>query len=214
MRFMKKNFKVFLLVVFVAAASCSFTTKSFDNPDKDKMLIDLITYVLEKTHFEKKDFDDVFSVAVFDKFINDVDPLKRYFLASDIEEFKKYELQIDDQIKNKELDFFNLVHERLTQRIEESKSIYKEVLAKPFDYSKNESVTVDYDNLPYAKNKKELKQRWHLQLKFSAISNYYDLKEEQRKRLEGDTKTEDDVADETEEDAENKVVLEIGRAHV
>ncbi|HZH69817.1 MAG TPA: tail-specific protease, partial [Flavobacteriaceae bacterium] len=129
MRFMKKNLKVFLLLVFVAAASCSFTTKSFDNPDKDKTLIDLITYVLEKTHFENKDFDDAFSAAVFDKFINDIDPLKRYFLASDIEEFKKYELQIDDQIKNKELDFFNLVHSRLIQRIEESQSIYKEVLA-------------------------------------------------------------------------------------
>src|SRR5690554_2831249 len=199
MRFMKKNLKVFLLAVFVAAASCSFTTKSFDNPDKDKMLIDLITYVLEKTHFEKKDFDDAFSAAVFDKFINDVDPLKRYFLASDIEEFKKYELQIDDQIKNKELDFFNLVHSRLIQRIEESQSIYKEVLAKPFDYTKDESVNVDYDNLPYVKNKKELKERWRLQLKFSAISNYYDLKEEQRKRLEGDTTSDEDDTDEDEE---------------
>ncbi|MBA3987387.1 MAG: hypothetical protein H0X63_12645, partial [Flavobacteriales bacterium] len=69
---MKKNFKVLLLAVFVAAASCSFTTKSFDDPDKDKMLIDLITYVLEKTHFANKDFNDEFSASVYSKFINDL----------------------------------------------------------------------------------------------------------------------------------------------
>ena len=46
MRIMKKNLKVLLLAVFVAAASCSFTTKEFDDPDKDKLLIDLITYVV------------------------------------------------------------------------------------------------------------------------------------------------------------------------
>ena len=34
MRIMKKNFKVLLVAVFVAIASCSFTTKKFDNPEK------------------------------------------------------------------------------------------------------------------------------------------------------------------------------------
>ena len=60
MQLMKKNFKVLLLAVFVAAASCSFTTKSFDNPEKDKLLIDLVTYVLEKWHYDAPPIDDVF----------------------------------------------------------------------------------------------------------------------------------------------------------
>src|SRR5690554_2697207 len=159
MQFLKRNFKIVLLAVFVAAASCSFTTKSFDNPDKDKTLIDLITYVLEKTHFSEKDFDDEFSESVFDKFINDVDPLKRYFLASDIEEFKLYEHEIDNQIKNKELTFFDLVYSRLEQRMEESKAIYKDILSKPFDYTKDESIYLDYEEIPYAKNEQDLKER-------------------------------------------------------
>ena len=41
MKIMKKNFKVLLLAVFVAVASCSFTTKEFNDPDKDKLLVDL-----------------------------------------------------------------------------------------------------------------------------------------------------------------------------
>ncbi len=199
MRFMKKNLKVFLLVVFVAAASCSFTTKSFDNPDKDKMLIDLITYVIEKTHFANKDFDDTFSASVYEKFITDVDLLKRYFLASDVEEFNKYKFEIDDQLKNKDLAFFNLVHTRLEERMEQSKKIYNDILSQPFDYTENEEINVDYDNLPYASTMDELEERWKQQLKFSAISTYYDLKEEQRFKLEGDDpKTSDNEEAESE----------------
>ena len=44
---MKKNFILALLVILVAVASCSFTNKSFDNDDKDKFLLELISYVLE-----------------------------------------------------------------------------------------------------------------------------------------------------------------------
>ncbi len=179
MRFMKKNLKVLLLAVFVAAASCSFTTKSIDDPDKDKVLIELITYVLEKTHFANKEFNDEFSAAVHSKFINDIDPLKRYFLASDIEEFKKYEFQIDDQLKNKDLTFFDLVNSRLEQRMENAKNIYKEALETPFDFDKDETIDVDYDKIDYAKDLDELKERWRQQLKFSTISTYYDIKEEQ-----------------------------------
>lgn len=178
MRLMKKNLKVLLLCVFVAAASCSFTTKEFDDPDKDKLLIDLITYVLDKGHYDAKEMDNVFSAGVYKDFINAMDPLKRYFLASDIEDFSVYETEIDDQIRNKELTFFNLVYERFLERQVAAKSFYGDILGKPFDYSKDEMINVDYDELPYATTKRELKERWRLQLKFSAISNYYDLVDE------------------------------------
>ena len=111
MQMMKRNLKILLLAVFVAAASCSFTTKSFDDPDKDKLLIDLITYVLEKGHYNPKDMDDTFSEGVYEDFIEALDPLKRYFLASDIESFEVYRTEIDDQLKAKDLTFFNLVFE-------------------------------------------------------------------------------------------------------
>src|SRR5690606_32815709 len=100
---LKKNFKVFFLAVFVAVASCSFTTNEFNDPDKDKTLLDLITYVIQRGHYDPKAMDDAFSAEVFDTFINGLDPLKRYFLATDIAEFEKYRTEIDDQIKNKDL---------------------------------------------------------------------------------------------------------------
>lgn len=180
MQLMKKNLKVLLLAVFVAAASCSFTSKEFNDPNKDKLLIDLITYVLEKGHYDSKDMDDTFSEGVYEDFIDTMDPLKRYFLASDLEDFSVFKTEIDDQIRNKELTFFNLVYERYSKRLEESKDFYKDILATKFDYDIDESINVEYDELPFAKNKKELKERWRLQLKFSAISNYYDLVEEKK----------------------------------
>mgnify|MGYP001580405912 FL=1 len=120
MRLMKKNFKVLILAVFVAAASCSFTTKEFNDPDKDKLLIDLITYVLQKGHYQTKEINDEFSKNVFEDFVIALDPLNRYFLAYDIEDFKIYENEIDDQMKNKDLTFFNLVYDRLMERMEEA----------------------------------------------------------------------------------------------
>ena len=178
MKLMKKNFKILFLAVFVAAASCSFTTKEFNDPDKDKLLLDLISYVLQKGHYDSKDINDAFSAEIYKDFINSLDPLKRYFLASDIEEFSKYETEIDDQIKNKELTFFDLVYNRFNQRMEETKGMYETVLDAPFDYNKDEVINVDYDELAYVSSKKELAQRWRWQLKFSTISSYYDLVDE------------------------------------
>ena len=180
MQLMKKNFKVLLLAVFVAAASCSFTTKSFDNPEKDKLLIDLVTYVLEKWHYASPSMDDAFSMAVYTKFIDGVDPIKRYFLAQDIQEFEQYKLQIDDQLKMKDLSFFNLVYNRLVLRMEESKTLYQNALSSAFDYSKDEIINVDYDASSYATTKKQLQERWRKQLKFSTISTYYDFLEEKQ----------------------------------
>ena len=178
MRIMKRNLKVLFLAVFVAAASCSFTTKEFNDPDKDKLLIDLITYVLQKGHYNPADMDDAFSRNLYEDFIDGLDPIKRYFLASDIEEFSKYKTEIDDQIKNKDLTFFNVVYERFTQRMEEAKKLYVEVLKTPFDYTDKEVINVDYDKLNFATSQKELKDRWRWQLKFSTIANYYDMVED------------------------------------
>jgi len=181
MRLMKKNFKVLILAVFVAAASCSFTTKEFNDPDKDKLLIDLITYVLQKGHYKTKEINDEFSKNVFEDFVISLDPLKRYFLESDIKEFRMYENEIDDQLKNKELTFFNLAYNRLMTRMDEAKKIYPRILNKPFDYEIDESISVDYDALSYADSKSDMIERWRIQLKFSTIGNYYDLIDENGK---------------------------------
>ncbi|MCK0114556.1 carboxy terminal-processing peptidase [Gelidibacter sp. F63206] len=176
---MKRNYKILLLALMLAFASCSFTTKTFEDPDKDKLLMQLITYVLEEGHYSPKEINDQFSENVFKAYLDQLDPFKRYFYASDIKEFEAYKHKIDNQLKNQDLTFFNLTHNRLLQRIEESQAMYREVLSKPFDYTIDEEINTEYKKLDYVNSKKDMRERWRTQLKFSAIANYDDLIKQQ-----------------------------------
>ena len=196
-----------LLVLVLAFGSCSFTTKVDDNPDKDKLLIQIITLALDQLHFEPKTVDDTFSKEIFEDYLEQVDPLKRYFLKSDIDDFKKYETEIDDQLKAYDISFFNAVHERLIKRQEEAKAYYKEILEKPFDFSKDEEYNADYENLEYSKNKKQLKERWRQQLKFNTLSNYETLIEQQENDEAKEENTEAPKSlTELEEEARNETL--------
>ncbi len=169
---MKNKLAYALIMMLLAVASCSFTNKSFENDDKDKLLLDLITYVLEKGHYQPKDIDDDFSMKVFKDFIDGLDPTKRYFLESDIQEFEQFKFQIDDQIKNTDISFFNLVHQRLMKRMQEARTIYKDVLSEPFDYSAKEEIDIDYEKQSFVRSRSALKERWRKQLKYATLANY------------------------------------------
>ncbi len=169
---MKKNLILGFLAVLIAVASCSFTNKSFENDDKDKLLLDIITYILEKGHYAPKDINDEFSVSVFEDFIDVLDPTKRYFMAEDLQDFEQYKYQIDDQIRNTDISFFNLVHERYTMRMDEVRGIIKDVLDDPFDYSIEETINSDYDKRPFTNSRAELKERWRKQLKLWTINTF------------------------------------------
>jgi carboxyl-terminal processing protease len=169
---MKRNFVFAFLILLIAVASCSFTNRSFETDDKDKLLLDLITYVLERGHYEPKDINDDFSVSVFEDFIEGLDPTKRYFLEEDLREFEQYKFQLDDQIRNTEITFFNLVFDRLMVRMDDAREIYKEVLETPFDFNTEEYIDIDYENQGYASSREELAERWRKQLKYATIATY------------------------------------------
>lgn len=173
--FMKKNYKIILLLLAVSAALWSFMPKkASSDPEKDQLLLELITYLMERTHYDPAKIDDAFSQKVYTEYIKGLDPMKRYFLQSDIDEFAKYEFLIDDMIELKELSFFDLTYERITKRMDETKAIYKDILKEPFDFTIQEDFNADYDSIPYAKNEIELKDRWKRQLKLNVLSSVSD----------------------------------------
>ncbi|MDT0558479.1 carboxy terminal-processing peptidase [Ichthyenterobacterium sp. W332] len=205
---MRRNYRFLLLALLLAFASCSFTSKKFNDPDKDKLLIQLITYVIEEGHFDPKNVDDEFSKNVFEGYIEQLDPFKRYFYESDIKEFEAYKDQIDDQLKSYDITFFNITHERLVKRIEESKAFYKDILESPFDFTKDETFSTDYKALPFVKNKKELKERWRNQLKFSTIANYDDAIEQLDMLLSGEFSSENEELPSTDEKSDEQLEKE------
>ena len=149
----------------------------------------LVTYLLEQGHFQPKDFNDEFSKDVYSRFLNQVDPFKHYFYASDIETFRQYETELDDQIKNYDVQFFNLVYDKLLARIKETRTIYEAVLNTPFNYNIDETYQSDSEKLDFVSSTDDMKDRWRKQLKFSTLANYHDLVSEQESKSKDDNFT-------------------------
>lgn len=82
LQFMKKNYKLLLVVSFVSLSLLAFKSNfsSSSDPEKDKLLIELLTFVLEKGHYSPATMDDEFSKGVYKDYIEALDPSKRFFI--------------------------------------------------------------------------------------------------------------------------------------
>ncbi|MBA4153172.1 carboxy terminal-processing peptidase [Flavobacterium sp.] len=188
--FMKRNFKLVLLAIVLSASLLAFKAtenniSSSADPEKDKLLLELLTFVIERGHYSPVDIDDNFSKGVYKDYVEALDPSKRFFIQSDIDEFAEYETKIDDQIKNKDLTFFELTYSVYLKRMNESQKYYKEILEEPFDYTVDETINTEYEKLPYAKNSSELKERWRKQIKLSTLSSLTDKMKLEEDKLKG-----------------------------
>lgn len=176
-QFMKRNYKVLILVVALAAALWSFIPfkKSADpDPEKEAFLMGVLNFVLTNAHYQPADINDTFSEKVYTNYLKVIDGNKRYLLQSDIDGLNKYKTLLDDEFKGQKITFFNESYPLFQTRIQEAKSYYKEILAKPIDFSVKESIDTDYEKQPWAKNKEELKERWRKQLKLNVLSSIED----------------------------------------
>ena len=216
--YMKRNYKILLVVACLSISLFAFkinATKDTD-PDKDKLLLELLTFVIQKGHYNPATIDDTFSKGIYKDYIQALDPSKRFFLQSDIDEFSKYETQLDDQLLNKDLTFFNLTYDRLMQRMDESKKIYKNILSHAFDYNVDESFNTDYDKAPYAKDSKELTVRWRKQIKLSTLSSITDRLKIQENKKNGIVEAKDtaNVVGQEEKLKDNNINLKKGKSTV
>ena len=171
------GFLISAVVSLVIYFEVSNTKFSSDEPNKDKLLVDLVSYVLDKLHYDPKIINDDFSINVYEDFIDAVDSQKRFLLRSDIELFSQYRLSIDDQIKSSDITFFNLVYETLERRMDEVESFYQEVLFTPFNFNIDEEINLDYENQEYVDDIDELKKLWRKRLKLSALDGFASKKE-------------------------------------
>ena len=171
------GFLISAVVSLVIYFEVSNTKFSSDEPNKDKLLVDLVSYVLDKLHYDPKIINDDFSISVYEDFIEAVDSQKRFLLKSDIELFSQYKLLIDDQIKSSDITFFNIVYETLKSRMDEVESFYQEVLFTPFNFNIDEEINLDYENQEYVDGIEELKKLWRKRLKLSALDGFASKKE-------------------------------------
>ena len=171
------GFLISAVVSFVIYFEVSNTKFSSEEPNKDKLLVDLVSYVLDKLHYDPKIINDDFSINVYEDFIDAVDSQKRFLIKSDIELFSQYRLLIDDQIKSSDITFFNIVYETLQTRMDEVESFYEEILFTPFNFDLEEEINLDYENQEYVNGIAELKKLWRKRLKLSALDGFASKKE-------------------------------------
>ena len=207
---MKRKIIIFFITITFALASWKLINPTFDNSNKDKLLIEIIKYVLEKYHYNSIEINDEFSEKMFDAYIELLDSQKKYFLSSDIREFKKYKLKLDNQLIDYDLSFFNLSYERLMQRISEVEEFYPTLLDIPFDFSKKEAINLDFENISFPKNNNERKDRWRKQFKYTALDIYdlkiSDQKSNLKKNNDFEPKTDEEIVQESIELVEKNII--------
>ena len=84
---MKSNYKIIIPIILLAVILLSFNIKQNPDPEKDKVLLGLIRYALTQGHYEPQDLNDDFSKAVYQDFIDDLDPTRRFFTQEDLQKF-------------------------------------------------------------------------------------------------------------------------------
>ena len=186
-QFMRRNYKFIIPIILLAGVLLSFNFRNQPDPEKNKELVKVLRYILVQGHYQKTAINDAFSEAVFADFIEILDPSKHYFLQSDIDEFSKYKQKIDDQILQNDLTFFYTVYKRYEERVEETKTYYKDILNQAFDINKDETYSIDYDKTTFASNKDELKKVWYKQLKMRFIGRLYDKELSEKDKEESDS---------------------------
>ena len=176
----------FLLLFNNLTLQAETTLKS--DPEKDKILVYVLKNILTRGHFVVKDMNDDFSEKVYKSFIEGLDPSKRYFTQDDLKEFSKYKYEIDNQLLKDDVSFYNLVYNRFLEKTANAKSYYGEILKQPFNFNKKETIDIDYDKIPFAKNENKLVDYWRKQLKLNTLSRIQSELEKQEEKLKKDKK--------------------------
>ena len=179
--------KYIVLSGIALVALYGFTLVNTSNPEKDKLLIEIMAYVLERGHYDPETIDDSFSENVFMNYLESMDGQHRFYIQADVNNFNQFKTKIDDQIKESKLDFFDYSYKKYVQRQQQIKAFYKPLLDRPFDFSLNEEMDLDYETMGYAASLFELKNVWLQYFKLSTLGVYADKKEEELKKFELDS---------------------------
>ncbi len=132
-----------------------------------------IVAALQAQHFAPTALDDALSSTLLDAYLEDLDSGKNYFLASDIEEFEPYRFTLDDSLRQGNLEvafyIFNQYRERVLSRFKKVVEIL-ETNIDEFDFSKDESLLLDPDNLRWAQTPEELDDLWRRHIKAAMLN--------------------------------------------
>jgi carboxyl-terminal processing protease len=150
-----------------------------------------IAYILDNNHYRKIKLNDSLSSVILDRFLQELDNSKTYFIESDIKSFEKYRLTIDDLTRNENVqpayEIYSLFRKRYSERMD---YVMTKLIHEEFDYTTDEYYETNREKLPWAKSKEELNDVWRRIIKSQVLSSKLtgtkpeEIKENLKKRYE------------------------------
>ncbi len=170
---MKMRAPLFFSVLVAALLTAAYYPR-FNNAQKEAVLMQTILMGLNQMHYKPQKINDDFSKKAYTLYLDRLDGGKRWFTQEDLAKLTQFELQLDDEAQTGAYDFFDLSLQLYNDAFTKTKGYYKELLAAPFDLSVDESITLNSEKKPFAKDDAELKDYWRKSLKYEVVSRVVD----------------------------------------
>jgi carboxyl-terminal processing protease len=178
------KFKSILFAIIGASALlvAAYCPKKNSPPEgKDAILETTLLEIMKAAHFSPQAIDDAFSKKVYKQYMSHLDAGRRFLTQEDVNQLKVYENLLDDEANAGNFDFFNLSYKLLNEAIIKSEGHLASALASPIDFNKIESVELDGDKKPWAKNDGELRDLWRKSIKYDVMVRIIGKMEEREK---------------------------------
>ncbi|MWV15745.1 tail-specific protease [Pseudomonas sp. L-22-4S-12] len=151
-----------------AAAKTGPENWDYLQPDREQIIASLnVVELLKRHHYNKPPLDDTRSQKVYESYLKMLDPARSYFTAADIAEFDQWRNKFDDLLKGGDLEPGFLMYKRQLVRVQERLDYALKLLqnTEALDFNVEESLLVDRENAPWAKNRAELDDLWRKRVK-------------------------------------------------
>ena len=140
----------------------------------DRQITLAVAMLMERQHLSGQRLDDKISERCLKTFTKDLDPLKLFFLQSDIDEFSKSKNRLDDTVKRGDISFAYEVFSRFLARVDERITLAEADLNKPEDFNLDEEMVRDPDTAKYPKTPEEAAERWRQRVKYDLLKETAD----------------------------------------
>src|SRR5437764_8900333 len=104
-------------------------------------------------HYNPPKIDDAFSKKVYSLEVKRLDPQKRFLIQEDLDSLSRFETDIDNELNQGSLDFFDAASALLRRRIQEAQTMTAALLETQLDLNVEDSLPMEPEKLPWAKNK-------------------------------------------------------------
>ena len=147
-------------------------SESIETEDGQSSLYREIFERLASQHYRSQEIDDALSDRYLEEYINTLDSGKNYFLQSDIDEFEKWRLKLDDLSKRGDIKpgfiMFNRVRDRAMTQLEKNITLLEDE-NYVFDFETSDSIMFDPELRSWFKTQQEASKFWEKRLVDSMI---------------------------------------------